>query len=95
MIVYELKEYPLLPITPSTELEDHSGNGYRYCPKIITGNLFCVVDYIYQCNGCIKFEGENPYSVIGWGMHNFDILKHRICIFSPGKYTRLRIVEDL
>jgi hypothetical protein len=95
MIVYELKEYPLLPISLSTELEDYSGRGYSYFPsRFIDADRFVAGSRTYDHTGCGVFGGfiiKHMYSTTTWNITNE--LKHSICKFAPGKYTRLRIVE--
>jgi hypothetical protein len=94
MIVYELKDYPLLPITPDTELEDYSGGGCRYYPKFKSRIArFSIINEHYYFNGCIDFAVGKIYTTQRRHPNEFDILKRRICIFAPGKLTRLRIVE--
>lgn len=96
MIVYELKEYPLLPISPYTELEDYSGKTKAKLSlhRIYGTDRFVADGNTYDYTGCSVFSGliiKHIYSTTTWNITNE--LKHRICKFAPGRYRRLRIVE--
>jgi hypothetical protein len=91
MIVRKLKEYPLLPIAPDTELEDYSGDGDTVLLiRFLGPDRFCAGSGTYDFAGCSVFSGliiKNIYSTTQWGIT--DQPKYRTYSFSPRKLTRL------